>query len=261
MPSWVGGRCGGSPVRRKKSVGSYSENDLKLGWCFKTSLLLGVTPKYWNNWIWVSFSTMCERQFKAGSAVLHPSRLTLSGADLSGLCDALTDEGKVCFWTLSEDNEENNWARGCWRARHSRLLCSASLLQEGLDGLLQILVTQLGSDDVNMLTCATGILSNLTCNNSRNKVTMDRIFFFSPHTNTQMFSWTFWLFLSFYHSFVFLFFLNLKGTDFLKPLLIMHFLQKELQTAVLTEQFLCSATFLFLLIIPPHCCCRSSFKT
>lgn len=45
-------------------------------------------------------------------------------------------------------------------------------VQEGLDGLLQILVTQLGSDDVNMLTCATGILSNLTCNNSRNKVTM-----------------------------------------------------------------------------------------
>lgn len=60
-------------------------------------------------------------------------------------------------------------------------------LQEGLDGLLQILVTQLGSDDVNMLTCATGILSNLTCNNSRNKVTMDRTFF-PPHTNTQMFS-------------------------------------------------------------------------
>ena len=45
------------------------------------------------------------------------------------------------------------------------------VLEEGLDGLLQILVTQLGSDDVNMLTCATGILSNLTCNNSRNKVT------------------------------------------------------------------------------------------
>ncbi len=41
--------------------------------------------------------------------------------------------------------------------------------QEGLDGLLQILVSQLGSDDVNMLTCATGILSNLTCNNTRNK--------------------------------------------------------------------------------------------
>lgn len=48
-------------------------------------------------------------------------------------------------------------------------------VQEGLDGLLQILVTQLGSDDVNMLTCATGILSNLTCNNSRNKVTMAHV--------------------------------------------------------------------------------------
>ncbi|KAL6457720.1 hypothetical protein MHYP_G00346830 [Metynnis hypsauchen] len=41
--------------------------------------------------------------------------------------------------------------------------------REGLDGLLQILVTQLGSDELNMLTCATGILSNLTCNNARNK--------------------------------------------------------------------------------------------
>lgn len=43
-------------------------------------------------------------------------------------------------------------------------------LQDGLDGLLQILVAQLGSDEVNMLTCATGILSNLTCNNYKNKM-------------------------------------------------------------------------------------------
>lgn len=57
--------------------------------------------------------------------------------------------------------------------------------QEGLDGLLQILVTQLGSDDVNMLTCATGILSNLTCNNSRNKVTLTGVFFLPPHKYTN----------------------------------------------------------------------------
>lgn len=43
------------------------------------------------------------------------------------------------------------------------------LLQEGLDGVLKILVNQLSSDDVNVLTCATGTLSNLTCNNSKNK--------------------------------------------------------------------------------------------
>lgn len=49
------------------------------------------------------------------------------------------------------------------------MICSPVSLQEGLDSLLHILVTQLGSDDVNILTCATGILSNLTCNNARNK--------------------------------------------------------------------------------------------
>lgn len=41
--------------------------------------------------------------------------------------------------------------------------------QEGLDNLLQVLVSLLSSDDINMLTCATGILSNLTCNNAHNK--------------------------------------------------------------------------------------------
>lgn len=48
-------------------------------------------------------------------------------------------------------------------------LLSSSCLQEGLDGLLQVLVGLLSSDDLNMLTCATGILSNLTCNNAYNK--------------------------------------------------------------------------------------------
>lgn len=38
-----------------------------------------------------------------------------------------------------------------------------------MDGLLQVLVGLLSSDDLNMLTCATGILSNLTCNNAYNK--------------------------------------------------------------------------------------------
>lgn len=42
-------------------------------------------------------------------------------------------------------------------------------LQDGMENLLQVLVGLLSSDDINMLTCATGILSNLTCNNTRNK--------------------------------------------------------------------------------------------
>lgn len=43
------------------------------------------------------------------------------------------------------------------------------LPQEGLESVLKILVNQLSVDDVNVLTCATGTLSNLTCNNSKNK--------------------------------------------------------------------------------------------
>ncbi|CAB3251797.1 unnamed protein product [Arctia plantaginis] len=43
---------------------------------------------------------------------------------------------------------------------------------EGLEGLLQSLVQVLASTDVNIVTCAAGILSNLTCNNQRNKVTV-----------------------------------------------------------------------------------------
>lgn len=42
--------------------------------------------------------------------------------------------------------------------------------QEGMEGLLGTLVQLLGSDDINVVTCAAGILSNLTCNNYSNKL-------------------------------------------------------------------------------------------
>lgn len=45
-----------------------------------------------------------------------------------------------------------------------------SLLKEGMEGLLGTLVQLLGSDDINVVTCAAGILSNLTCNNYKNKM-------------------------------------------------------------------------------------------
>ncbi|EDM06034.1 junction plakoglobin, isoform CRA_b [Rattus norvegicus] len=55
-----------------------------------------------------------------------------------------------CLWTL-------------------RNLSDVATKQEGLENVLKILVNQLSVDDVNVLTCATGTLSNLTCNNSKNK--------------------------------------------------------------------------------------------
>lgn len=44
------------------------------------------------------------------------------------------------------------------------------LLQDQMEGLLHMLVQLLASNDINVVTCAAGILSNLTCNNQRNKV-------------------------------------------------------------------------------------------
>lgn len=39
-----------------------------------------------------------------------------------------------------------------------------------MEGLLGTLVQLLASDDINVVTCAAGILSNLTCNNYKNKM-------------------------------------------------------------------------------------------
>ena len=54
------------------------------------------------------------------------------------------------------------------------LSCAVALVvlyvQEGVESLLQAVVRLLTSDDINMVTCAAGILSNLTCNNQYNKV-------------------------------------------------------------------------------------------
>lgn len=41
--------------------------------------------------------------------------------------------------------------------------------------MLQGLVQLLGSSDINVVTCAAGILSNMTCNNHRNKVTVCQV--------------------------------------------------------------------------------------
>uniref|UniRef100_A0AAR2KZ63 Junction plakoglobin n=1 Tax=Pygocentrus nattereri TaxID=42514 RepID=A0AAR2KZ63_PYGNA len=80
-------------------------------------------------------------------AIVDAGGMQALGQHLTGSSQRLVQN---CLWTL-------------------RNLSDAATKQEGLDGLLQILVTQLGSDELNMLTCATGILSNLTCNNARNK--------------------------------------------------------------------------------------------
>merc|ERR1712227_927373 len=58
-----------------------------------------------------------------------------------------------CLWTL-------------------RNLSDAGTKIENLDNLMQGLVQLLNSTDVNIVTCAAGILSNLICNNQKNKLTV-----------------------------------------------------------------------------------------
>ncbi|XP_061578671.1 junction plakoglobin-like [Cololabis saira] len=80
-------------------------------------------------------------------AIVEAGGMQALGKHLTGTTQRLMQN---CLWTL-------------------RNLSDAATKQEGVDSLLQVLVNLLSSDDINMLTCATGILSNLTCNNAHNK--------------------------------------------------------------------------------------------
>ncbi|XP_034717296.1 junction plakoglobin a [Etheostoma cragini] len=80
-------------------------------------------------------------------AIVEAGGMQALGKHLTGSTQRLMQN---CLWTL-------------------RNLSDAATKQEGMENLLQVLVSLLSSDDLNMLTCATGILSNLTCNNAHNK--------------------------------------------------------------------------------------------
>ncbi|XP_072240445.1 junction plakoglobin a [Leuresthes tenuis] len=80
-------------------------------------------------------------------AIVEAGGMQALGKHLTGSSQRLMQN---CLWTL-------------------RNLSDAATKQDGMDSLLQVLVGLLRSDDLHMLTCATGILSNLTCNNAHNK--------------------------------------------------------------------------------------------
>ncbi|KAA0710279.1 Catenin beta-1 [Triplophysa tibetana] len=68
------------------------------------------------------------------------------------------------------------WYAGSWASLDRSQPASGAELSldpqklEGMEGLLGTLVQLLASDDINVVTCAAGILSNLTCNNYKNKM-------------------------------------------------------------------------------------------
>ncbi|KAA0707843.1 Junction plakoglobin [Triplophysa tibetana] len=80
-------------------------------------------------------------------AIVEAGGMQALGKHLNGSTPRLMQN---CLWTL-------------------RNLSDSATKQDGMENLLQVLVGLLSSEDLNMLTCSTGILSNLTCNNTRNK--------------------------------------------------------------------------------------------
>lgn len=92
---------------------------------------------------------------------------------------AIVEAGGMQALAMHLANPSQRLVQNClWTLRN---LSDAGTKVDGLDNLLQSLVLVLGSADVNVVTCAAGILSNLTCNNQRNKVRRNKIFFHSAH--------------------------------------------------------------------------------
>ncbi|XP_035783261.1 armadillo segment polarity protein isoform X1 [Anopheles albimanus] len=86
---------------------------------------------------------------------------------------AIVEAGGMQALAMHLGNQSQRLVQNClWTLRN---LSDAATKVDGLETLLSGLVTVLGSSDVNVVTCAAGILSNLTCNNQRNKVTVCQV--------------------------------------------------------------------------------------
>lgn len=86
---------------------------------------------------------------------------------------AIVDAGGMQALAMHLSNQSQRLVQNClWTLRN---LSDAATKVDGLEMLLQALVQVLASQDANFVTCAAGILSNLTCNNQRNKQTVCQV--------------------------------------------------------------------------------------
>lgn len=86
---------------------------------------------------------------------------------------ALVEAGGMQALAMHLNHQSHRLLQNClWTLRN---LSDAGTKVDNLDALLQSLVQLLRSSDINVVTCAAGILSNLTCNNQRNKVTVCQV--------------------------------------------------------------------------------------
>jgi len=80
---------------------------------------------------------------------------------------AIVEAGGMQSLAVHLQHQSGRLVQNClWTLRN---LSDVATRQDGLEGLLQMLTNLTGSNDIQVVTCAAGILSNLTCNNPRNK--------------------------------------------------------------------------------------------
>ncbi|KAK7112802.1 catenin beta-like [Littorina saxatilis] len=81
---------------------------------------------------------------------------------------AIVEAGGMQALSMHLGHQSQRLVQNClWSLRN---LSDAATKMDQMEGLLHMLVQLLASNDINVVTCAAGILSNLTCNNQRNKV-------------------------------------------------------------------------------------------
>jgi catenin beta 1 len=81
---------------------------------------------------------------------------------------AIVDAGGMQALSIHLNSASTRLVQNClWTLRN---LSDAGTKLDNMEPLMQGLVGLLGSNDVNIVTCAAGILSNLTCNNQKNKI-------------------------------------------------------------------------------------------
>jgi catenin beta 1 len=86
---------------------------------------------------------------------------------------AVVEAGGMQALALNLGHQSTRLVQNClWTLRN---LSDAATKCLDLDNLLQMLCQLLSSNDINIVTCAAGILSNLTCNNQRNKMSVCQV--------------------------------------------------------------------------------------
>ena len=113
-----------------------------------------------------------KKKFSSFVSKLHLTIMTLSTISVLSVCSsnktAIVDAGGMQALAIHLNHPSMRLVQNClWTLRN---LSDAGTKLDNLDNLMSHLTELLRSNDVNIVTCAAGILSNLTCNNQRNKV-------------------------------------------------------------------------------------------